>query len=184
MRVKSTLDGIPFHKAFDVLVDLHQRRFVSKGERGVFSDPRTNNFLSSAIESLCAKNRAEILIGYVEEAPFVAHLYLLGEKGPQLYQSGANPEFMKLEPGHLMFSYAVRKAIENGHTELDFLRGDEAYKSFWGAERQPLLKTRFVSRSVGPTIINHSYRALRYAKVTGTSIWSNLGLTGESPAGQ
>ena len=182
--VRSTQNELDVDQAFKVLVDLHQRRFVSKGERGVFADPRTVNFLQSATRSLCLKNQAEILIGFVGDEPFVAHLYLLGAKGPQLYQSGADPENMKLEPGHLVFTFAVQKAIEQGCEEFDFLRGDESYKSFWGAKPRTLIKTRFVSRAPVPTMINQSYRALRSAKTAGVSIWANCSLPGKTPSPQ
>lgn len=164
INVCSTRDKLDFGSAFDILVELHQERFVSKGEPGVFSDPRFESFLRMAVRSLCSKNRAEILVAYSQGNPIVAQLYLLGEQGPQLYQSGVRMEAMKLEPGHLLFTYAVRKAIENGFRVFDFLRGSEAYKPYWGAVPRPLLNIRYVSRNILPTAVNSTYRFLRSVK--------------------
>lgn len=162
--VRSTSIDLDFDIAFEKLIELHQERFVSKGEPGVFSDQRFRSFLGKATRTLVEQQAAEILLGYRDDEAFVAHLYLNGTRGPQLYQSGVRTSAMKLEPGHLMFTYAVRKAIENGHAIFDFLRGSEAYKPFWGAVPQPLTLARCVSSNLIPTSINRSYQFLRHLK--------------------
>ncbi len=162
--VRSTLDGLNFESAFDALVDLHQQRFVSKGQPGVFSDVRFTRFLKSALDSLRKMQRAEILVGYAAGEPIVAQLYLISDTGPQLYQSGVRTDQLKLEPGHTLFAYAIRRAIGQGYPVFDFLRGSESYKPYWGAVPQRLLKVRCVSRQLGPTVINQTYRFLRTLK--------------------
>ncbi len=164
VMVCSTRDALDFGSAFDILVELHQVRFVSKGEPGVFSDQRFESFLRTAIKSLCGKDRAEILVAYWNGNPIVAQLYLLGDTGPQLYQSGVRVDAMKMEPGHLLFTYAVRKAIDNGFRVFDFLRGSEPYKPYWGAVPQPLMNIRCVSKNFVPTVVNSTYRFLRNVK--------------------
>jgi len=162
--VRSTLDGLDFESAFDVLVDLHQQRFESKGEPGVFSDPRFTSFLKDAIDLLRQSQRAEILVGYAGDDPIVAQLYLISDSGPQLYQSGVRIDKMNMEPGHTLFTYAVRKAMSQGYPVFDFLRGSEPYKPYWGAVPQQLLKVRCVSKQPVPTAVNQTYRFLRSLK--------------------
>ena len=165
VTIRSTLDGLEFEKAFEALVELHQRRFISKGKQGVFSDPRFTAFLKETAAALCAQGRAEIITAEKESTPFASQIYLISAAGPQLYQAGVCPDRMDHEPGHLMFTHAVRKSIENGYTTFDFLRGDEPYKPMWGAVRQPLLRIRYVSKTLTPTAVNQTYRALRQVKV-------------------
>lgn len=164
VMVCSTRNALDYGSAFDILVELHQERFVGKGEPGVFSDQRFESFLRTAIKALGRKDRAEILVGYWKGNPIVAQLYLLGNAGPQLYQSGVRMDAMKMEPGHLLFTYAVRKAIDNGFRVFDFLRGSEPYKPHWGAEPQPLMNIRCVSRNFLPTAVNTTWRFLRNVK--------------------
>ncbi len=164
VTVRSTSDGLEFDDAFAILVKLHQERFVGKGEPGVFSDPKFTDFLYNAAGSLVEKRRAEILIGFHDNGPIVSHLYLNAELGPQLYQSGVSAGAMQLEPGHLLFTYAVGKAIEGGFREFDFLRGSEPYKPYWGAIPQPITTARFVSNNLVPTTINRAYQFIRKLK--------------------
>jgi CelD/BcsL family acetyltransferase involved in cellulose biosynthesis len=45
-----------------------------------------------------------------------------------VYNSGFNPSHYELSPGWVLMAYLIRWAIDNGRTEVDFLRGDEDYK--------------------------------------------------------
>lgn len=52
-----------------------------------------------------------------------------------VYNSGLDPEmFSALSPGVVITAKAIELAIESGHEEFDFLRGDEEYKYRFGAE--------------------------------------------------
>jgi len=54
------------------------------------------------------------------------------------YNAGVDPDARDLSPGVVMVAEYARQAIESGRRELDFLRGDEAYKYEWGAVDQPI----------------------------------------------
>jgi CelD/BcsL family acetyltransferase involved in cellulose biosynthesis len=52
-----------------------------------------------------------------------------------VYNSGLDPElFAALSPGVVITALAIEKAIEDGRSEFDFLRGDEEYKYRFGAK--------------------------------------------------
>lgn len=53
------------------------------------------------------------------------------------------PEKSKLEPGHLMIAFAVRRAIEQQRNMIDFLRGNQPYKAYWGADPSRKCSLRF-----------------------------------------
>jgi CelD/BcsL family acetyltransferase involved in cellulose biosynthesis len=59
-----------------------------------------------------------------------------------LYNSGYDPEFSSLSVGLVSKALALRWAIENGKTGLDFLRGDEPYKYDLGARDQEIYRLR------------------------------------------
>ncbi|HEY4593430.1 MAG TPA: GNAT family N-acetyltransferase, partial [Thermoanaerobaculia bacterium] len=52
------------------------------------------------------------------------------------YQSGFDPAHSALSPGTLLVAQAIRRAIEEGKTAFDFLRGDEPYKRRWKPQRE------------------------------------------------
>ncbi len=163
-NVESTRDELGFEEAFDLLAELHQKRFVSKGKRGVFSDARFKDFLKNATRALSEKGHAEIIVCRVDGQPIVAHLYLNGSNGPQMYQSGICDQSMHLEPGHLLFTHTVHRAIDEGHSTFDFLRGDEHYKSLWGGAPIPLYTIRCVSNRFYSTMTHQVIRGLRGIK--------------------
>lgn len=51
------------------------------------------------------------------------------------YQAGFDPSKGALSPGSLLVAHTIRRAIEEGKTSFDFLRGDEAYKRRWKPQR-------------------------------------------------
>src|ERR1035437_704853 len=56
-----------------------------------------------------------------------------------LYNSGYDPAENALSPGFVMMSEEVRLAIQEGMSEVDFLRGDEKYKYDLGAKDRQLV---------------------------------------------
>jgi CelD/BcsL family acetyltransferase involved in cellulose biosynthesis len=56
-----------------------------------------------------------------------------------LYNSGYDPAANAFSPGFVMMSEEVRLAIQEGMSEVDFLRGDETYKYDLGAKDRQLV---------------------------------------------
>lgn len=144
---------IPVGFAFQTLKDLHTRRFNSMGKPGVFADKKFEKFLRSAVTEFSLDGRSEIVIVSHNGSAIASQLYFDSTQGYQLYQSGYHPDSMKLEPGHLLFTSMVKKAIERGDRFFDFLRGNEVYKEFWGAEPHVQNKLRMISKGVLPTVV-------------------------------
>jgi CelD/BcsL family acetyltransferase involved in cellulose biosynthesis len=57
-----------------------------------------------------------------------------------VYNSGINPEHTALSPGWVLLAHLIRWAIEQGRSEFDFLRGDEAYKRQLGGVDQAIYR--------------------------------------------
>jgi CelD/BcsL family acetyltransferase involved in cellulose biosynthesis len=163
-RIESTLDGLDRELALSTLIELHQMRFVDKGEPGVFSEKGFTNFFSQAVGKLISQGQAEILVAYGDEKAIGAHILLHTPDGPQYYQGGIDVQQMKLEPGHLLFTFAIRRAIAAGKSRYDFLRGNEPYKQFWGASAKPLWTVRYVANKLRATALNRAFLTLRTVK--------------------
>jgi len=54
------------------------------------------------------------------------------------YQSGFDPAYGKLSVGLVAMGLTIRKALEEGAAEFDFLHGDEAYKSLWAPQHREI----------------------------------------------
>ena len=47
------------------------------------------------------------------------------------YQAGFDPAKSAVSPGSLLVAHTIRRAIEEGQSRFDFMRGDEPYKRRW-----------------------------------------------------
>ena len=163
-EIRTTLGDLCFEEAWEHIVRLHQSRLVSKGKPGAFADENFQEFLYNAVVALAKEERAEIVVAYHDGVPFGAHLVLHDSDRTLLYLAGILAEKAKLEPGHFLITFLVRRATEQGREVFDFLRGDQPYKKYWGAIPNRLQSIRFVSRSAVPTVVNQSFRFLREVK--------------------
>jgi CelD/BcsL family acetyltransferase involved in cellulose biosynthesis len=69
----------------------------------------------------------------LDGSPAAAEYHLADTKATYAYQGGVDPDRLAEEPGRLSTILCLRAAIEEGHTQIDFLRGDEPYKAHWRA---------------------------------------------------
>ena len=152
--VKTSSSGdLDIALAFEILKDLHTRRWHSMNGPGVFGDEKFGAFLEAAVLKFHQTQQCEVIVLYQDDQPIAAQLYFISSKGYQMYQSGYNPEAMKLEPGHILFTSMVGRAIERGETQFDFLRGDEPYKEYWGADALPQTKLRLIANKPFPRLV-------------------------------
>jgi len=61
-----------------------------------------------------------------------------------VYNSGINPLFENLSPGWVLLSYLIQWSIQEGKTEFDFMRGDEAYKYQFGGINKNILQLKIL----------------------------------------
>ena len=128
----ATADTLDAHLA--LLARFHQARWQARDEPGVFADPRVGRFHAEAaprlldIGALCL---ARLSIG---ERPAAVALALSWPPDRiAFYLSGFEAELAAASPGSLLFGRMIEDARRAGITEVHFLRGDEGYKSAWGA---------------------------------------------------
>ena len=111
------------------LVSLHQKRWTGLGRSGVFSSPRFSAFHRKVLRSFF--DRGWLVGGVLESQsrPVAAVYGFRCGKTVYFYQSGTDPEIpAKLRAGVLLHANLIRRAIETGEREYDFLRGDDPYK--------------------------------------------------------
>jgi hypothetical protein len=117
--------------AWPVLVDLHQRRRNSLGERGCFASQTFHDFHREVAGRLLERNQLRFSWLELDGTPAAAEYHFADRR-------------LQEEPGRLSTILCLQRAIEEGHSRFDFLRGDEAYKAHWRAEPKPTFDCRIV----------------------------------------
>jgi CelD/BcsL family acetyltransferase involved in cellulose biosynthesis len=130
--------------AWEVLVDLHQRRRRSLGEPGCFASRPFYDFHREVTSRLLARGQLRMSWLELDGAPAAAEYHFASGDTIYAYQGGVDPDRLGEEPGRLSTILCLRAAIEEGHSHFDFLRGDEPYKAHWRATPRPTFDCRMV----------------------------------------
>jgi CelD/BcsL family acetyltransferase involved in cellulose biosynthesis len=131
-------------EVYTILVDLHTRRWQSRGEPGIFAEPGILEFHREASERLLSTGQLWMNWLEIDGAPAAAEYCLSDGKILYSYQSGLNPDLILHEPGTIALVDTLQLAIQQGLQGLDFLRGDEPYKLDWRATPQPMYDVRLL----------------------------------------
>jgi len=129
----------------DELAELHQRRWNSVGEPGVFASPRISGFLSSVVRAWLPEGRARLFRLRGPEGTLGCVLGFV-ENGRLLYYQGGFRQFAdnRKRAGllcHVMFAEQCR---QRGMREYELLAGDAGYKrQLSGGESNPLVWARY-----------------------------------------
>lgn len=151
-------------EGLEILHRLHQARRTSLGEAGCFSDERFLPFLREAMAGLIERGLGAYTVIEGEQGPIGTQLLLFSDTTTMMYQSGLDPDSRELEPGHAACYFGFQETMRRGLSTYDFLRGDEAYKAFWGAEAVPMVEATIVAGSLAAQTICGLDRSLRKLK--------------------
>lgn len=97
---------------------------------------RKTSFLTDAMRRQfhatvqAAAENGWLQLAFLDVGPDVAAGYLNFDYRGRMwvYNSGIDPEYTSFSPGWVLLAHLIRWAIEQGRSEFDFMRGDEAYK--------------------------------------------------------
>jgi len=133
-------------RAFEILVDLHQKRRGMLQQPGCFASPSFTAFHRELAERLLEIGKLRLSWLELDGAPIAIEYSFTGGDSVYYYQGGFDPGVSQLGPGWLMSALSLRAAIAEGYRYFDFLRGDEPYKASWNATPRPLVERRVVGR--------------------------------------
>ena len=124
------------------LVALHGERW---GGGGAFVSPRFRAFHEGVTAALLARGALELLWLTVRGEPFAAAYDVLWRGRVFYYQSGRRLDVPRnIRPGIVLLGHALRRAIEAGRREYDFLGGDHRYKRELGTSCRTVVSLRAV----------------------------------------
>jgi CelD/BcsL family acetyltransferase involved in cellulose biosynthesis len=140
LHTATDADELP--QAMKILVDLHQRRRNTLGERGCFASERFLEFYDDVVPAMFARGCVQFYWLELDGKPAAGEYQLVGDGVLYAYQAGVDPEAMEHQPGKLINLAILRRAIEHGYRSFDFLRGDELYKARFGARPRANMELR------------------------------------------
>lgn len=138
----------------DRLIDFQRRRRRQRREETPFNDRRYVAFLDQVAHRLHRTGQLWMHWVELEGRTAAVEFYLAGDRVLYAYQGGIEPDLLDREPGRLSNILMLRRALEQGFTAVDLLRGDEPYKQHWRARPRATLAARVVSPSV-PARMRH-----------------------------
>jgi CelD/BcsL family acetyltransferase involved in cellulose biosynthesis len=127
---------------FEFLVRLHNERWQTRGQGGIFHDPRVLAWHREAVPLLASRNLLR-LFSLRHNGETIAAMYCLADsplratRSLYVYIPAFSPRFAKLSPGTLLLAHAVDQSAAEGIQTIDLLRGHEGYKQLWHMEPAP-----------------------------------------------
>lgn len=129
-------------KLVDKLLQLHTARWQKHGEPGMVRANGLAEFLRHAALELAREKMLRIFSLKLEEK-VVAIILSIAYRGTLFnYLTGFDPCYETAGVGRRLLFEAIRYGFGNGFKAWNFLRGDEPYKSWWGA--RPIAKCRVI----------------------------------------
>lgn len=126
MATGETLEG-----SMKALFTLHQHRWNAKWLPGVLGNRKVQAFHMEVAHRFLERGWLRLHTLKADSA-LRAVIYCFAFRGrTYYYQAGFAPEYARYSPGTILVARAIRTAVEEGHTEFDFLRGQETYKYRW-----------------------------------------------------
>jgi CelD/BcsL family acetyltransferase involved in cellulose biosynthesis len=159
-------------EAMKIVFELHQKRQIAKGNCGVFSDDLKRSFYTDVANAFAEKGWLGLFFLTFNDRP-VSAVYSYEYNGKlYAYLCGFDPEYARYRPGHLAFKNLIQYGIEKKLKELDFLRGDEEYKSRWRAMVRNNSEFRIPKRGLKSKFYNWTTnsRSFSYLQSTGTRL--------------
>ncbi len=122
-------------KGLDILFEQHKMRWRKRGLPGAFVG-RAQRFHQDWGRQAIPHGWLWLSILKLDGEPIGAIYAMRAGSTCFYYQAGFDPAQGSLSPGTLLVAATIRRAIDEGLTQFDFLRGDEPYKRRWKPQHE------------------------------------------------
>ena len=133
-----------FAALFRAFFLLHRARWTERGDTGVLADAKLEQFHLEAARAFLERKMLRLYVLYVKESIAGAIYTFTHRRRAYCYLAGFDPKYKPLSPGTLLIAHTIENALDEGCEAVDFLRGNEAYKYFWGARDHPTYRRVFL----------------------------------------
>ncbi|UQA58895.1 GNAT family N-acetyltransferase [Polyangium aurulentum] len=148
------------------LVALHEERWQARGKEGVFGSPRFSAFHDAVMPALFERGALSLSELWARGEPVAALYNVVWNGKVYFYQSGRKPDLPgKLRPGIVAHALAMRRAIDLGLREYDFLKGKSRYKQELALASRPIVEVRAARRSLRETLRGQTERGIAVVRM-------------------
>ncbi len=121
----------------DTLIRLHSLRWKRRGQPGTIAANDSADFLRDVAQDFGAHGMLRIF--WLSLGAEVVAVILAFEHANRIfdYLTAFDPQYENLGLGRILLFEALRESFERRCEAWDFLRGNEAYKSWWGSQQVP-----------------------------------------------
>jgi CelD/BcsL family acetyltransferase involved in cellulose biosynthesis len=128
-----TADDRSWEELLEILIGFHVARRSETGQAGLLDAAGLRAFHGEVAAGFHARDALGLYALCLDGHPLAA-LYGLWEKETfYFYMQGFDSAWAKLSPGVMVVGGVVEDVVRRGARRLDFLRGREPYKYWWGA---------------------------------------------------
>ena len=121
-------DGGCLDQGWSGLLDLHARRWEGPG---AFRDPIVERLHRRFAAELAGRRQLWLTTLHLDGEPAAAWYGFAWRDTVYYYQSGRDPRWDHESVGLVLMGVMIRRAIERGYRQFDFLRGEHPYKRQW-----------------------------------------------------
>jgi CelD/BcsL family acetyltransferase involved in cellulose biosynthesis len=162
-RLHEVADRGQLEEGKRVLAALHQARWGAGG--GKFGSPRFAAFHDAVMPALLDAGALELLWLTVRGEPVAAVYNIVWNGKVYFYQSGRKVDVPAgVRPGIVLHAHAIRRAIDAGRREYDFLSGGEHYKAQLAPAARPIVQFRAVRRCLAERVRLAAERGIGWAR--------------------
>lgn len=137
----------------DHLIAMHQRRWNEAGEPGSYADEQYCDFIRRSAKDFLRRDRLYLSVLKHDGNVIAGELKLVGGNGVLYsYSAGYDIDYAEMEPGRLMCIDGILEMYRRGGVALDFLRGDEVYKTRLASDSRRLMRVRAASPALLPRL--------------------------------
>lgn len=166
-QLHQATDDKSLRQGLEVLEALHTERWNSLGEGGCFSYPGFGDFLGAMAQEKFNTGMLSLIWMTVDGQPIAADIAYYSGDGIFTYQGGISQSHLHLEPGRAIIKSQIEVAMKRGATFIDFLRGDEPYKSRFDAQKINNVRYEIASRSLRGRMFQLMIKTARLTKSLG-----------------
>jgi CelD/BcsL family acetyltransferase involved in cellulose biosynthesis len=128
-----TVDDRSWEELLEILIGFHVARRSETGQAGLLDAAGLRAFHREVAAGFHVRGALGLYALCLDVHPLAA-LYGLWEKDTfHFYMQGFDSAWAKLSPGVMVVGGVVEDVVRRGARRLDFLRGREPYKYWWGA---------------------------------------------------
>jgi hypothetical protein len=157
-RVERVSTQADLARGREILLQLHQQRWKKDDKPSVFSSPLFLGFHDQVLPQLLAQNALDLCWLSVRNRPVAVNYNIVWRNKIYFYQGGRAVDVPKgIRPGIVLHLDTIKRAINEGREEYDFLGGPARYKMQLASTTRPLVRWHILR----PSMAGLGYRLLQ-----------------------